>query len=119
MRRPEQEMQIALVKVLVALLPPQVFFVHYPAGGKRTKAEAGILKAMGQKSGVCDLLFWFQGRGYGIELKIPGESLSMAQRARHIEMRAAGMEIETCRSVDDVIAVLNHWKFPLRGQLAA
>ena len=86
MKRLEQEMQIRIVKYLQYALPPEIWFAHYPAGGKRGKAEAGIMKAMGTKPGVPDLLFCFGGSLFCIELKQEGKDLQKNQKETHKEM---------------------------------
>ena len=58
-QRPEQRLQIAVFNFLRPLMDAQQYkqFVafHVPNGGKRTKAEAGIFKAMGVMAGVADI----------------------------------------------------------------
>ncbi len=72
---PEEDLQIACfqwVSMLELKYPILKWMVHVPNGGKRTKAQAGRLKAMGVKSGVVDVLLprKFNGRpGLAIELK--------------------------------------------------
>ena len=56
MKRPEQALQIQLVSALRQLLPKPWLVVHVPNGGGRSKAEAGIFKAMGVLAGFPDLL---------------------------------------------------------------
>lgn len=54
----EDEEQIALFRwaAMMEWKYPQLRrLYHIPNGGKRTKAEAGIFKAMGVKSGVPDV----------------------------------------------------------------
>lgn len=63
-RRPEQEQQIALFRwaaLAMASEPARygglAYMTHVPNGGKRNAREAGILKAMGVKPGVPDVLW--------------------------------------------------------------
>ena len=56
MKRPEQALQINLVSALRLMLPEPWLVVHVPNGGGRSKAEAGIFKAMGVLAGFPDLL---------------------------------------------------------------
>ena len=66
MNRPEQALQISVVNWL-RVVAPDLFFLHIPNGGRRSKAEAGIFKAMGLRPAFY---FAFQvpgavGRGKG------------------------------------------------------
>lgn len=56
MNRPEEQLHKACVAYLRASLPKPWFCFHVPNGGGRSKAEAGILKAMGVLAGMPDLL---------------------------------------------------------------
>lgn len=67
--------------------------VHIPNEGRRTKAEAGIAKAMGLKKGVWDyVLPVVRGRvpGLWIEMKKPGASLTPEQRWWGVQMAREG-----------------------------
>ena len=58
MNRQEQELQIAFfewAKWQEGKYPELKLMHHIPNGGKRSKAEAGIFKAMGVRSGVPDV----------------------------------------------------------------
>ena len=58
MRRahPERNIQIAVVEHLSWRAPAGVWWAHYPAGGARSRVTGGMLKAMGTKAGVPDIL---------------------------------------------------------------
>jgi hypothetical protein len=55
-RRPEQQLQRAVIDHLRWRAPADVWFAHYPAGGQRSPIEAAILKGMGVRPGTPDLL---------------------------------------------------------------
>jgi hypothetical protein len=55
MNRTEQSIQIGIVEGLRYALPPGWKVHHSPNGGKRTKAEAGIFRAMGTEADRPDL----------------------------------------------------------------
>lgn len=55
MNRPEEQLHKACVQYLRASLPKPWITWHTPNGGGRSKAEAGILKAMGVLAGMPDL----------------------------------------------------------------
>ena len=56
MNRAEEKLQRQLVAYLRAALPAPWIVFHPANGGGRSKAEAGILKAMGVLAGMPDLL---------------------------------------------------------------
>ena len=119
MRHPEQDFQKAVVGFLsVALRADEVFFFHPANGGARSRAEAGIFKAMGVKAGVPDLVF-VSGRGFfAIELKAPGGGVvSTAQKAVHETWRGFGVGVAVCKSLEEVCACLKGWGFTLRARL--
>ena len=99
------------------LIPPAVW-TTFPAGwGKLPKATAGRLKASGLKEGMPDVLLFYEGAAFGIELKKPGKGLSGVQRAMRPKLEAAGVELATCSSSEEVVEALRRWKFPLRSAL--
>lgn len=114
MKHRETAFQIKLVRDLALILTPATWFCHIPNGGFRTKAEAGIFKAMGVRSGAPDLLFVHEGRAFFMELKIDGEELSMNQVRCRAELRAAGALVETVRTLDEALNCLDTWSIPTR-----
>ena len=81
--RPEQALHRAAAQFLDVALPDDAVWFHPPNGGARTKAEAGIFRALGVKAGVPDLVIVYRGRLIAIELKAPRGRLTAAQRAMH------------------------------------
>jgi hypothetical protein len=77
-RQPEAALQRAVVAHLEARAWPDVVWWHHPAGGVRSKIEA-IMKGLGVKPGIPDLLAVRHGRFYAVELKAPSGRLSGAQ----------------------------------------
>jgi hypothetical protein len=71
MNRPEQNIQIRVVQWLdIIERAGRLKFFAIENGGFRTKAEAGIGKAMGRKPGVSDLgIMWKIGHFGFIEMK--------------------------------------------------
>lgn len=106
--QPEQQLQRAVAQYLDAVLPADVVWFHPPNGGFRTKAEAGIFKALGVKPGVPDIVIIWRGRAYFIELKATDGRLSQSQGEMHIRLQNACTDVYLCRSVDDVRVVVNH-----------
>jgi hypothetical protein len=81
----EQEQRALLLwadTLAVAQEPRLAWLYHTPNGGKRSKATAGRLKAMGVKAGVPDLHLPVPSRGYHglwLEMKASGQHPTPAQ----------------------------------------
>jgi hypothetical protein len=103
-------LQRAVAQYLQMMAPMHGFFwCHYPAGGWRSKAEAGILKAMGVKPGVADILIIKDSRAYWIELKAPKGRQSESQRAFEVAILLNHCPYEVARSLDEVIGICRGW----------
>src|SRR2546421_721721 len=82
---------------------PGVFAFHVPNGGWRSSTEAAILKGVGVRAGVPDVLAIRQGQTYGLELKAPGGKLSGDQERALADLVAAGALVAVSDSLDDAI----------------
>jgi hypothetical protein len=69
-RRPDEGLHRSCVQLLNLYEARGLLaFCHPYNGGFRTKAEAGIGRALGVKAGVSDLLMWTaDDRSFGVEL---------------------------------------------------
>ena len=94
---------------------PGVYAFHVPNGGWRSHIEAAILKGLGVRAGVPDVIAVKDGRTYALEIKAPGGRLTVAQNAAHAALRAAGATVLTSYSLDDAISMLEEWGL-LRGR---
>lgn len=114
MNRPEQVLQIDLLRWLQYVLPDDVVVFAIPNGGYRKPAEAAILRGLGVVPGIPDLCVCHEGRARFIELKALGGRLSPAQREVHERLRRAGFEVEIAHSIEDVATLLDQWAIPQR-----
>ena len=85
-KRPEQIVQIGIFKHLTGLMRLQNYskFIafHCPNGGWRSRAEAGIFKAMGTMAGITDIILLFNGgKTVFVELKL--KTIVVAKRGEH------------------------------------
>jgi len=109
---PEEDLHRAcfdLVRVLSLRYPILRWMVHYPAGGKRPKGEAGKLKAMGAKPGVPDLVLPRrngQYTGFATELKSTTGRLSDDQRDWLAALDEEGYLTAVCRTLEEFHDVL-------------
>lgn len=118
MNRPEEALHRQVAAYLRAAVPPPpmgpVWF-HVPNGGGRSRAEAGILKAMGVKAGVPDLVaLW--ARPFVVELKPASGSLSPDQKVMLADLELAGVRTFVCRSLDAVVAAFDEMGVPLKAR---
>ncbi|NIJ40375.1 hypothetical protein FHS78_000645 [Parvibaculum indicum] len=120
MKREEQNTQIQVVRFLDRPLVPPAFVFHVPNGGKRTPAEARILKAMGVKSGVPDLFVVAPDRTFvAIEMKAKAGSAEKAQKERMAALRECGVCTAICRTLEEVEAAVLGAGVRLRARVAA
>lgn len=101
-RHLEDQEQIALMRwaALVNVGPWLLSDVlaHYPAGGYRTRAEAGRFKAMGVQDGLPDLLLYVSAGPYVCgwwELKVGKNKPTERQLEQHAKLRSLGHYVQT------------------------
>ncbi len=82
----------------------------------KSRAAAGISKAMGLKAGTPDIVMCWKGRLVGIELKAGRGRVSLAQIETHDAITLAGGVVTTCSSLDDVAAFLAALGAPSRAR---
>jgi len=119
-RRPEEQLQRAVVQLLQVYANRGLLtFCHVPNGGRRTRTEAGVLKALGTTPGVSDLLIWLPGGGhFQIELKAGTGKLSAHQSAWISRMTDMGVTVHVIRSLDALETLLRAEGVPPIGTLA-
>lgn len=104
--RPEDALHIAVAQFLNLALPRDACWTTVEHGSKRTKAEAGKLKAKGVKPGVPDIIIFHKRRTYAIELKTEKGRLSAVQKDMHKHLKDAGVYVYTARSVEEIELIL-------------
>mgnify|MGYP000023501536 CR=1 FL=1 len=114
----EQALQKAVAAYLRVAMPADAWWTAVNPIPAKSKAAAGLSKAMGMRAGVPDLVGVYQGRPWAIELKTGTGSPSRAQRLMHAEMRDAGVRTMVCRSVDEVWGFLDALSIPLKARAA-
>ncbi len=108
-RRPEQQIQQAVVAHLRLRAEPKVFFWSTPNEGKRGFVNAAALKASGMTAGVPDLLILKGGQLHALELKAPGGRLSPSQRGIAERMLECGALVAVAHSLDEALVTLEFW----------
>jgi hypothetical protein len=127
----ERRLSCAVASYFEANLPYPIQWTHLPMEGKRTAAEARLLKAMGVKSGWADYEIVKNGRVYFIEVKRPrvlkaeagayqaAGSLSDTQKEFRDTCIANSTPYAVCHSLAEVEAMLIMWGIPLKGRITA
>jgi hypothetical protein len=107
--RPEQQIQRAVFEHLAVRAASTVFAFHPANGGWRSPVEGAILKGLGVRAGVPDIVAIKNGRCYALELKAPDGRLTPVQRDAHAALAAAGATVATAYGLDDALARLEAW----------
>ena len=79
-QRPEDAIHISVIQHLALRAKPDVLWLHPANGGTRNIREAVRFKRMGVLAGASDLLLWYQGDAFALELKSPGGRLTEPQK---------------------------------------
>ena len=108
-RKPETAIHCTLVQHLQVRGEPDVIWWHTPNGGYRNTAEAALLKAMGVKAGVPDLILFRAGRLYCLEIKAQGGRASPEQIAFIGALDNAGAHTALVTGLDACLATLESW----------
>ena len=112
MKRPEQLAQQKIVKWCRNNLDEDLVDFWHTNNNSRNKMMGAIMKSMGVKAGVLDLIFCW-GRNWGfLDVKDEGEGFTAAQEEFSKRMKARGYPTGIVRSVDDMIAYANKWGLP-------
>ena len=117
--KPEEKFHRAVAVLLRAILGPEVVWFHVPNGEKRDAITGARLKAMGALPGVPDLYLAWEGHTLWIELKAPKGTVSESQRTFAHRAIAIGQDVHVCRSVDEVLNVLDVMGVPMRAKAVA
>jgi hypothetical protein len=114
-RRPEEGLQRQVMAHVDSRSARGTFVFHVGNGGKRPRIEAAILKGLGVRAGVPDLICIKAGQVCALELKAPKGRLSRDQHETIAALKAAGACVEVASSLDDALGHLERWGI-LRGQ---
>ena len=115
MARPEHSLQTAACVYADQVLPPEADYAAVETKiGKDDMMAAVWRKQAGIRAGQPDAQITWRGRVTYIEYKSGTGSLSVAQKKRHPELRAAGAEVFIIRNIATLRAVFIGLCIPLR-----
>lgn len=97
---------------------PGVFAFHVANGGYRRPIEASILRGLGVRAGVPDVIAIYRSHTYALELKSDDGKLSQAQRDALNDLTLAGATTAVANGLDAAIRQLESWGL-LRGRTSA
>jgi len=127
----EHELQIDCTHMLERILLPDVQWTaidHAHSLDRRIGRNGrpiGLIevqkrKARGIKSGICDYLFWFDGRAFAIELKRNAdEQLSDTQKDFCRGLLRAGALVKVCWTKIQVFDTVVEWRLTRPMRIAA
>lgn len=104
----EQKLQIALCNYVKYALPEVLYFA-VPNGGAKSMVQGALLKKMGVKAGVSDMLFFWLGGMGAIELKAPNGRPSDSQIAFGEAWTKRGGNFVICYSLEDCETAFRAW----------
>lgn len=122
---PEEKLHLSVAAFLSVALRAPVWWSTIGHGSRIGIRERAMLKAKGLKPGIPDIVILMpQPIGValgciaiGIELKADHGRASDDQLAAHADLTVAGMRIGVCRSVDQVIELLERHGIPLHARV--
>lgn len=110
---PEQDLQKSCVELLQWKKPAGLFWTAINPSPAKSKAVAGISKAMGLIAGVPDMLFIKNNLTFFIEFKIGSGKPSGNQDLVIERLKSNHVNVFICRSVDEFIEIMTDmgvWK---------
>jgi hypothetical protein len=117
-RRPhrlEDQLQRAVCQHLQQRGARYMVWFAVPNGGKRLPVEAAIIKGLGVRAGVSDLIFIHCGRPFALELKADNGKPRAAQIAFAEDFTKAGGTAAIAYGLDQALRTLEAWGL-LRGR---
>jgi hypothetical protein len=107
-KSPERDIHRAVVQHLTKRAKPGVVWFHVPNAPRNAVAGA-MLKKLGMRAGVSDLILFHNGELFALELKAPKGRESIEQMEFQSEIRLAGGFTSVSTGLDEALNVLNLW----------
>jgi hypothetical protein len=104
-----QHLKVRGVRGLVYWHTPNGAFLGGKRNRKNISIQGSILKGMGVRAGVSDLILVHASKVYALELKAPGGVTSAEQDKFLEDMAAAGATVAVAVGLDAAIATLESW----------
>ena len=116
----EDDLQKSLMRYVRAAYPPERhLYCHIPNGGARTAKTGALMKSLGVRPGMPDLMF-FDARprpgmrshrytGLAIELKVGKNTRTATQSDVHSMLLDQGWCVHTTNSLDEAIFLIDEY----------
>jgi len=114
-RFPESAIQRAGFEHIRIRGVPGLFAFHPANGGYRRPVEAKILKSLGVRAGVPDIIIIHNGHCFALEIKAPGGRATDKQLECIAALEQAGAFTCIAEGLDRALATLERWGL-LRGK---
>lgn len=108
-RRNEDSIQRAVFQHITARRQPGLVAFAVPNGGARSRTEAAILKGLGVLPGVPDILLFFKGKVFALEIKTKDGRPTAEQVIVQEQLRAAGVIVKTVYGLNEALITLETW----------
>ena len=112
MKRPEQQIQQAVIQHLKQRAHPGVLYWHTPNGaylGKKRAQVGAIMRSLGVRAGVSDIIALHQGKLFALELKAPKGRPTESQLEFLSDVQAAGGYGVVAEGLDEAVRCLEFW----------
>ena len=106
MKRLEQSTQQAIVRYFAYQYPSLKGLLCANLNNSKDARTGGINKSMGVIAGRSDLVLYFKGKAYHIEVKAPKGKQSEAQKDWEEIICLAGFDYDVVRSLDEFIHLM-------------
>lgn len=124
MKRPESALQRAIVewtKWGIRYHGRALYdYMYHVPNNRRTKTEGAILKGLGVKAGVSDLVIPIRSAQYGglyLELKVQRRTASNAQLDYHERLREGGQCVAMAWTFEEARKIISEYLTPVGAQI--
>jgi hypothetical protein len=108
MKRPEQEIQQAIVKYFEYQYPSLKGCLCANLNNSKDARTGGINKSMGVVAGRSDLVLYWESQAFFIEVKVPKGKQSQVQKEWQNKMKESGFNYFIVYSIDDFIELIEY-----------
>lgn len=79
----------------------------YNLNNSRNAIDGSRNKGMGLQRGRADMVLYYQGKAYHVEIKTPDGRQQPEQRAWEALMSSHGFDYFVCRSIDEFVSMID------------
>jgi len=110
MKHEETQIHKAVIGHLKLRGVPGLVWWHSPQGAHfSSKFQGALMKALGARKGVSDLIFVYQSKVFALELKVPGARATEEQLEFIADMERQGAFCAIAYGIDQALKTLETW----------